>query len=74
MHPDFAHQRKRFSLSLVVTCLGLMLGPCRSIRSISKRFGVSRHTLRRWIDGFTKQNILSKRLCVRQIKISNGIA
>jgi len=40
-----------------------MLGPCRSIRSVSKRFGLSRHTVRRWIDGFTKQNIISKRLC-----------
>jgi len=63
MHPDFAHHHKRFSLFFVVTCLSLMLGPCRSIRSVGKRFGVSRYTVRRWFDGFTKQNIISKRLC-----------
>jgi hypothetical protein len=63
MHPDFGHHHKRFSLFFVVTCLSLMLGPCRSIRSVGKRFGVSRHTVRRWFDGFTKQNIISKRLC-----------
>jgi hypothetical protein len=63
MHPDFSHHCKRFSLEFIVTFLRLVMVPAPSVRSISGRIGVSRRTVCRWRDGFTKQNIVSKRLC-----------
>jgi hypothetical protein len=63
MHPDFLHQRKRFSLSFAVTCVSLLIDSGRSVAGVGRQYGVARHTLRRWVGGFAKQNTLRKRLC-----------
>jgi hypothetical protein len=63
MHPDFSHFYKRYSLSLVLRVLEAVIALGHSIRRTANGAGVSRRSAKRWVQGLTGDNSLSKSLC-----------
>lgn len=64
IHPVFSHVYKRYSLQFVIECLTMLIKEIRSVYSVSKKTGIARQTLKRWMKTFGNRCLEAKRIFV----------